>query len=148
MPIVALIGPRGENSVDATARRRTPAQTFALVIGVVYLLIGVLGFFVTGFDDFAGRTYSDELVLFPVNPLHNLVHLALGGAWLWGSRSPQLARTANLGIGAVLGLVTVLGALGALRFLAIEDLGSPDNFLHLITAALALYFATAGAETA
>ncbi|MGH2736750.1 MAG: DUF4383 domain-containing protein [Actinomycetota bacterium] len=134
-------------NMSATAVRRGPAQTFALAMGVVYLLIGVLGFFVTGFDNIAGRTYSDELLIFSLNPLHNLVHLALGAAWLWGSRTRALARTVNLGIGAVLGLVTVLGALGALRFLAIEDLGAPDNFLHLITAALALYFASAGAES-
>jgi Domain of unknown function (DUF4383) len=58
------------------------------------------------------------------------------------------ARQANLVIGGVLGLVTILGALGVLRFLAIESFGSPDNFLHLVTAALSLYFGTAGAETA
>lgn len=128
--------------------RRTTGQSFALIFGIIYVLIGVLGFFVTGFDEFAGRTYDDQLIIFPVNPLHNIVHLALGALWLASAGSPNRARQANLVIGGILGLVTVLGALGVLRFLAIESFGSPDNFLHLITAALSLYFATAGTETA
>jgi hypothetical protein len=127
--------------------RRTTGQNFALIFGIIYVLIGVLGFIVAGFDDFAGRTYDDQVVIFPVNPLHNLVHLALGALWLASAGSPDRARQANLLIGGVLGLVTILGALGVLRFLAIESFGSPDNFLHLITAALSLYFATAEAET-
>jgi hypothetical protein len=49
-------------------------------------------------------------------------------------------------IGAVYLLVAILGFVGALKFLAIEDAGSTDNFLHLATALLALYFGSAGAE--
>src|SRR3712207_2957062 len=60
---------------------RTPAQMFALVFGVVYLLVGLVGFAATGFDNFA--TFSeDSLLIFNVNPLHNLVHLAIGGVWI------------------------------------------------------------------
>jgi hypothetical protein len=52
----------------------------------------------------------------------------------------------SLVLGFALGLVSVLGFVGALRFLAIDDLADPDNFLHLVTAALALYFGSVGAE--
>lgn len=128
--------------------QRTPAQYFALIFGVVYLLIGVLGFPITGFDNFAAKTYGDELIIFPVNPLHNIIHLALGAVWVLSAARHDWARKANLVIGGVLGLVTILGGLGVLKFLAIESFGSPDNFLHLVTAALSLYFGTAGAETA
>ena len=34
---------------------RSPAQAFALIFGIVYLLIGIAGFFVTGFEDFTGE---------------------------------------------------------------------------------------------
>ena len=127
--------------------RRTTAQSFALIFGIIYVLIGVLGFPVTGFSDFAGKTYEEELLIFPVNPLHNLVHLVLGVWWVASSGRHATANQANLVIGGVLGLVTILGGFGVLRFLAIESFGSPDNFLHLVTAALSLYFGTAGAET-
>ena len=35
---------------------RHPAQLLALAIGAVYTLIGILGFFVTGFENFAAET--------------------------------------------------------------------------------------------
>jgi hypothetical protein len=33
-----------------------------------------------------------------------------------------------------------------LSFLGINGLGDPDNFLHLVTASMSLYFGSAGAE--
>ncbi len=125
---------------------RTPAQTFALAFGVVYLLIGLVGFAVTGFDGFAAESYNEELVIFALNPLHNIVHIAIGGLWIGSSRTHQAAKSTNTLVGAVYGLVFLLGLLGVLKFLAIEDAAEPDNYLHLVTAALALYFGTAGAE--
>jgi hypothetical protein len=44
--------------------------------------------------------------------------------------------------------VFLLGMVGVLEWLAIEDASSPDNYLHLGTALLALYFGTTGAEGA
>lgn len=126
---------------------RTPAQLFALVFGAVYVLIGVAGFFVTGFDDFAAKDFTEELVIFPVNPLHNIVHLAIGALWLGSAAKHESAKSVNTLVGAVYLLVAILGFFGALKFLAIEDAGSTDNFLHLASALLALYFGSAGAES-
>lgn len=124
---------------------RTPAQTFALVFGVVYLLVGLVGFAVTGFDEFAGKTFDEKLIVFALNPLHNIVHIAIGALWIWSASSHSSAKSVSTLVGAVYGLVGLLGLLGALEFLAIEDAGSADNYLHLGTAVLALYFGTAGA---
>ena len=74
--------------------------------------------------------------------------MLIGAAWIIGARAHDTARMANLAIGAVYGLVTILGLFGALEILNIEDLGSPDNFLHLVTSALALYYGSIGAEGA
>jgi hypothetical protein len=125
---------------------KTPAQTFALVFGGVYLLIGIVGFFVTGFDGFAAKSFDEKLILFPLNPLHNIVHIGVGALWLAGAARHDSARSVNTLIGAVYGLVTILGFAGVLEFLAIES-GSADNFLHLASAGLALYFGTAGARS-
>ena len=129
------------------ASARSNAQMFALVTGAVYLLIGIAGFFVTGFGDFASET-GEKLILFPVNPLHNVVHVILGAGWLWASTSHATARSINMLYGIVLLLVTVLGMLGVLKFLAIADASSADNYLHLVTGAASLYFGTAGARDA
>lgn len=125
---------------------RTPAQTFALVFGVVYLLIGLVGFAVTGFDGFAAKSYNEELIIFALNPLHNIVHIAIGALWIGSSRTHEASKSTNTLVGAVYGLVFILGLLGVLKFLAIEDAAEPDNYLHLGTAVLALYFGTAGAS--
>lgn len=139
-PSVAAVEPADSTSVWAS-----PARRFAFVFGAVYALVGVAGFLVTGLHDFAGPL-SSTLVIFAVNPLHNIVHLLLGVAWLVSSRSKRGACAANIGIGGVLGLVTILGFANALSFLGINGLGDPDNFLHLVTASMSLYFGSAGAE--
>jgi zinc transporter ZupT len=128
---------------------KTAGQTFAMVFGLVYLLVGIAGFFVA--SEFTGGSTDDKLILFPVNHLHNIVHLAIGALLLAGSRTAAQAKSMNMLVGIVLLLVAVLGFLG-LEFM--EDLlnihgsGSADNWLHLATGALALYFGTAGATTA
>ena len=136
---------------------RTPAQTFALVFGAVYLLVGLVGFAATGFENFA--TWSDkELIIFSLNPLHNLVHLAIGAAWVLSAARHDSAKAANLGIGVVYLLVAAVG------FLEVEFVAElltingdavarasatdPDNFLHLVSGAAAVFFGTAGAERA
>jgi Domain of unknown function (DUF4383) len=60
---------------DSTSVTRHPAQLLALAIGVIYTLVGIAGFFVTGFDNFAAET-DKTLLGFEINPLHNLVGLA------------------------------------------------------------------------
>ena len=123
----------------------TPAQRFALGFGIIYLLVGVAGFFVTGFHPFAGM-HHEKLVVFAVNPLHNIVHVVLAVAWLASAPNHRAARAVNLALGAILGLVTVLGFFGVGGMLGMSGLADPDNFLHLATATLALYFGSAAAE--
>jgi hypothetical protein len=68
-----------------TRNDRHPAQYLALAIGVIYTVIGIWGFFRTGFDGFAHHDGELLLGLFEVNPLHNIVHLVIGlaGIALW-----------------------------------------------------------------
>lgn len=125
---------------------RSNAQLFALIIGVVYLAVGVVGFFVTGFGNFAGEV-GDKLIIFHINGLHNVVHILLGVVWIGASGSHSAAKGINTLFGAVLLLVFVLG-LFDLKFLAIHNAGDPDNYLHLVTGLLSVYFGTAGAARA
>lgn len=122
------------------APARTPAQWFGFVFGVVYLVVGILGFVLEGASE-------DELLgIFGVNALHNVVHLAIGLALVLGSRGHQTAKGVNTVIGVVYLLVGILGLAGGV---IVEDLinnNAADTVLHLATGALALYFGTAGAE--
>src|SRR5689334_14902910 len=122
----------------------TPAQRFALVFGLVYLAVGVAGFAVTGFSDFTGM-HHDTLLIFSVNPAHNLIHLAMGLAWLAAAPHHRAATAVNVLFGVVLGLVTVLGLADGMGVLGMSGLADPDNFLHLATATLSLYFGSLAA---
>ena len=112
----------------AGAGRSLP-QLLSLVIGVVYTLIGILGFFVTGFDNFASVS-NKALLGFEVNPLHNLVHLLVGVAGIALSRTLSGARTYGWALAVAYGLVTILGFVGAGDFLS---LNGADNVLHLLS---------------
>jgi len=109
----------------------TRNQLFALVSAGVYLSAGVIGFFVTGFDDFASDT-NEKIIILGVNPLHNVVHLTLGALWLAAARTASNARMGNIALGAGLLAAFVLGVVGGAGFLNIDNAAEPDNYLHLV----------------
>jgi Domain of unknown function (DUF4383) len=123
---------------------RTPAQNFALVAGIVYLAIGIIGFFITGFNNFVGVD-PEALLGFSINPLHNVVHILVGAVWLASQRKHDSAKAANTAIGVVylaLGVIGLLPLGNILDFLAIN---TADNWLHIVSGALSLFFGTKGA---
>lgn len=123
--------------------RRSPAQLFALVFGVVYALTGVAGFVVLGLGH-SLLLPKENLIIFGVNPLHNAVHLLVGLAWIAVSASPIWAKRTNALFGVVFIALSALGFMNLLGFLGISGATDPDNVLHLATAVLALYFGTVG----
>jgi Domain of unknown function (DUF4383) len=115
------------------AATRHPSQLLALAVGAVYTLVGVLGFLVTGLDDFATET-DKTLLGFELNPLHNIVHLAIGlaGLALWWRLDS--ARLYGWLLAAGYGLAFVYGLFAAgnddINFLSING---ADNGLHLVS---------------
>ena len=115
----------------------SPNRLVATVFAAVYLLVGLAGFLVTGGLPFAGQQ-GNALVVFDVNPLHNVVHLGIGLALLLASRSVAGARATNTTIGAVYLLVGVLGLFLIGSGANILALNGADNVLHLASAVLLL----------
>ena len=123
---------------------------FAIAAGIVYALVGLLGF-VPGLNaerppeapDLAIESFYGYLLgLFPVNLLHNLVHLAIGA---WGivaySRGIPGARAFARGLAIVYGVLTILGLIPGLNTLfGLVPLHGHDVWLHAVTAAAAAYF--------
>ncbi len=118
------------------------AQRFAQVFGIIYLVVGILGFipiapFLVGaLPNVIGPFNGLLLGLFPVNWLHNLAHIAIGAAGLASYRSPVGARSYALAIG-VLYLVLFLVGLVLPNFFRLLPLGGWDLILHLVTALIA-----------
>jgi ABC-type transport system involved in multi-copper enzyme maturation permease subunit len=124
---------------DATTRH--PAELLALAIGVVYTLVGIAGFFVTGFDNVAAET-DKTLLGFEVNPLHNIVHLAIGVAGLALWRRLDTARTYGWLLAAGYGLAFIYGLFAAgNRDINFLSLNGADNILHLVSALAGLAIA-------
>lgn len=118
--------------------RTSPNRLLATIFGAVYLLVGILGFFVTSGIGFAG-TEGNNLIIFAVNPLHNVIHLAIGAALLLaGLSSATAAKGVNVAVGAVYLLVGIVGLFILTSSLNIIALNGADNVLHLASAVVLL----------
>jgi hypothetical protein len=104
-------------------------RTAALVVGVVFLVVGIAGFvpgLTTNLGDiqFAGHESGAELLgLFQVSVLHNLVHLLFGVLGIWAARIATTARTYLLVGGVVYLVLWIYGLL--------VDKASDANFVPL-----------------
>jgi ABC-type transport system involved in multi-copper enzyme maturation permease subunit len=121
---------------------RQPHQYLALVIGIAYLVVGLAGFLVTGFDGFTEHDHSQTLLGFAINPLHNIVHIVIGllGIALWSTASR--ARTYGWLLFVGYGATFVYGLIVADDPDAnILNINGADNGLHLVSALAGLAIA-------
>src|SRR5918998_6706633 len=90
---------------------------FVLTIGILYLLVGALGFFpglvAAPHADAPSVTvdsgYGYLLGLFPVNMLYNLFHLAIGALALAAYRSLSRSIALSRGLAILFGVLAVMG---------------------------------------
>ena len=125
------------------------SRGFARVIGVMFVAVGVLGFipaFKSAPSPMAPQLAVDGgygllLGLFPVNWLHNLVHLGIGLAGWTSSRSMGDARSFARTLAIVYGALAVMGLIPVLNStFGLVPLFGHDVWLHAATAAMAAYF--------
>ncbi|MGH3764464.1 MAG: DUF4383 domain-containing protein [Pseudonocardiaceae bacterium] len=120
---------------------RSIEQTYSMIAGSVYIVGGIIGFFITGWSNFTEMTGRELFGIFMLNPFHNIVHIGLGAFWLLAAFALTQAGTegVNIAIGGVYALATVLGILGYFSLLSIPGgVGVGDNWLHLVTAVVTL----------
>ena len=113
-------------------------QSLAKLVGIVFLLVGVLGFvpgITTHYGDlsFAGHDSGAELLgIFQVSILHNIVHLLFGVAGLALAKTADGARTFLIGGGVIYLVLWLYGVVidkgGSANFVPVD---SADNWLHL-----------------
>lgn len=122
---------------------------FALIFGLIFLIGGILGFIPNlltpppaGAPALAVNSYAGYLFgLFPVNALHNLVHIILG---LWGIaawRAFSSARVYARGLTVIYAVLAIFGLIPGLdTIFGIVPLYSSDIWLHAVSAIIAAYF--------
>jgi hypothetical protein len=114
---------------------RSPAQVYALVIGLMLVVAGIAGFFYSAsFSTGDGAERDAVLGILDVNGWHNLVHIASGVVGLALAGSYGGARAYALGLGVVYLLVTLLGFIAGDgdEILNLIPVNTEDNFLHLL----------------
>jgi hypothetical protein len=127
-------------------------RTFAMIFGIVFLIVGAGGFIpgLTMMDhaghpsdaDVTMRTlFGYELGLFPVNVLHSIVHLLFG---IWGvlaARSLGGARSYFRAVAVIYAVLTVMGLVPGLNTtFGLIPLYGADVALHAVLALAAAYF--------
>jgi hypothetical protein len=125
-------------------------EKVAIGFGAFYVLLGIIGFFVTGVGGagFFGLDPDQAILgLVTLNGMHNVAHIGFGAilivaaALSASSGREDVARGAVIGLGAVYTVATVIGFAGAFtHFLNIPTgaAGIPDNLFHALSAAFLL----------
>jgi hypothetical protein len=134
-------------SADNT-RAKTWPEWLALAFGAIYLLIGIIGFFITGFDNFFGNEtppgahhVDQNLLGFMINPMHNVVHILIGVAGLALARTLAGARTYGWLLAVGYGAAFVYGLIAVGKDWDFLNLNAADNVLHIATALVGLVIA-------
>lgn len=125
---------------------KTPAQIYALALGVVLVVVGILGFFVDSSFDTGSNVQGDSLIGFEVNGIHNLVHIASGLVGLALAGKNSTARLFAFGFGAVYALVAIIGLIDGETVLGLIPVNGADNVLHLAIAATGILAGIASPE--
>jgi hypothetical protein len=119
--------------------RASPNRVLAVTAGILYVVLGAGGFFVTSGIGFFETPGGLLFGILEVNPAHNVAHLLIGAALLVaGLVGVRPAKTVNGVIGTaclVLGLAGLFVVGSGYNILAING---ADNVLHFGSAALLL----------
>ena len=115
--------------------QKSLAQVMLPILGLVYVVLGLVGFGVTGFDGFT-QNGPDELLGGGLNPFHNIVHIGAGlFLIIMGlQKNPAAAEGAAMGAGLSLIVFFIVGVAADdnLTILSTNGVGDFNNFNHLV----------------
>jgi hypothetical protein len=107
-------------------------QKTAAVFGVVFIAVAMLGFITGGMSMDAHMASAQRVAgLFPVNAVHNVVHLLFGAWGLYASKSAVNARRYCLLSGAIYLLLAGIGFVIPETF-GLIPIGGNDITLHAV----------------
>jgi len=118
----------------------TTVQKLAAVFGVVFILVAIIGFIAPGgmaMQPADSATAGKALGIFPVNLLHNIVHLLFGAWGLAASRSWSGSKSFLTIAGVIYILLAIIGYFSPNGF-GLVPLAGADIGLHWVLGILML----------
>lgn len=122
-------------------------RTFASIFGIIFLGVGIAGFIpgISPEHQHPGLAVeaSSRLIfgLFPVNAVHNMIHIAFGIWGLAAGRSLGAAKIYAKSVAVIYALLAVMGLVPGLNTtFGLAPIGGADVLLHALLAAVASYF--------
>jgi hypothetical protein len=121
---------------------------FSLVLGIIFLLVGIAGF-VPGLmhtpehaaDVQVTQSFGRLMGLFPVNALHNVVHIVFGICGIAAYRSYTGARGYSKAVAIIYAVLAIMGIIPVLNTtFGLIPLYGHDIWLHAVIAIAAAYF--------
>ncbi|MES2216690.1 MAG: DUF4383 domain-containing protein [Patescibacteria group bacterium] len=101
------------------------AKKSALVFGIIFLIVGILGFIPNGIVGM-GATFE-------AGTLHNVIHLIFGLVLVWVAvKSAHKAATTLKVVGIIYLILAIIGFIQDSTILGIVAVNSADNWLHLV----------------
>jgi hypothetical protein len=114
-------------------------KSLAILFGIVFLVIGILGF-VPGITTDTGGGMPMLLGIFHVNPAHDVVHIISGIIFLIAAMAgPGPSRTWFKIFGVIYAIVAIWGfAVGNANTLWVVSNNVADTWLHVVLAVVML----------
>lgn len=110
----------------------TTVQRVTQVFGILFILIAILGFVTSGGSMESDPAMAPKLLgLFPVNVLHNLVHLAFGVWGVLAARSWGGAKSYCQIAGIIYIVLAAMGLVAPTTF-GLIPIGGNDIWLHAL----------------
>jgi Domain of unknown function (DUF4383) len=121
---------------SSVASGRPTVQLLATLVAATFVLVGIVGFIpglTTNLYDgleLAGDEGDAKILgVFETSVLHNVVHLLTGLVGLALARTWSGARTFLVGGGIIYIALWLIGLLGGLNWIPVDD---PDDWLHFV----------------
>ena len=112
----------------------TTIQRVAQVFGAVFILVAIAGFVWDGGLSMTATMGPEQprlFGIFPINLVHNVVHLLFGIWGLAASRTFAAAKTYAIAAGVIYLVLAVLGFLAPTMF-GLVPIGENDIWLHVL----------------
>jgi len=113
-------------------------KTWGLVLGIVSLLIGILGFIPALVSD------GGTLIGFSVGTVLNIIYIVVGVLVLGSLKREDCSAKTIKAVGVVYLLAAIIGFVQGETVLKMFDVNMATNLLHLVIAAVSLYVGFVG----